>query len=97
MRRLHRTLEAIQTLHLLAYVAIADALLIVVGIPFELSCLRAVSTNDQSVAFLLTVCVANGAILAYMYTAAAVTRELLRRGVTLSGEVLERLRAAWRR
>lgn len=97
MRRRNRSLQNTQTLHLLAYVAVADALLILVGIPFELGCLHAVTDGNQSMQYLLAVCVANASIVAYMGTAAAVTGELLRRGVTLSGAVLERLRAASRR
>lgn len=92
MRRLHQSLESVQTLHLLAYVALADALLVFAGIPFELSSLRAVSSADQSLSYLLTLCVANASIVAYMYTAASATTELLRRGVTLSGAVAERIR-----
>lgn len=92
MRRLHEGLESVQTLNLLAYVAIADALLVFVGIPFELSCLRAIASADQSSSYLVAVFVANTCILAYMYTAASVTTELMRRGVTLTGAVLARIR-----
>ena len=81
-------LGRITSTHLAVYVAIADAIVWLGALPFELYCRNLVAAHRADTAVLLLILLANALLLALMAEAITATSELVRRGFARSVRAL---------
>jgi hypothetical protein len=74
-------LQRISSIHLAAYVAVADATLWLAAFPFELYCKTLLAQHRAHAPFLLLILAVNTLLIGLMIAAVAATGELIRRGV----------------
>jgi hypothetical protein len=89
MRYLRQRLERIPTLFLMVYVVLADLVMVLGIVPFELYCRAALVQHRNDVGFLLEILAANAVLVVFLLSAMAIASLALGRGVLFAVRTLK--------